>query len=179
MAGTLRTGMEIDLSQSTPSVFGLIYWEKFKRVGIENIPSLQGAYEVQSRLINKAAYREFWLEVFRKDHPEINGLPLKSRLNSFFATESIDDTQKYITQSGFNGQAKIFEIKSEDAGLKLDMTWLDQEFPRDFRKFGYYYLRYWKGMKIEDDTKLKKHEGRGSLIEVLLDRKIQIGGIVA
>ena len=80
MAGTLRTGMEIDLSQSTPSVFGLIYWEKFKRVGIENIPSLQGAYEVQSRLINKAAYREFWLEVFRKDHPEINGLPLKSRL---------------------------------------------------------------------------------------------------
>lgn len=178
MTRALNTGMEIELSPNTLSFFGSGYWRRFKYVGIDDIPSLQGAHGVQNRLIDKAAYREFWLEVFRKDHPEIKELSLKSRFSCFYATESIDDAKRYIARSGFGGSARIFEIKSADSGLKLDMTWLDQEFPRDFRLFGYYYLQYWKGMRIEDDSELAKHEKRGSLIEVLLDRRVQVGELV-
>ncbi|WP_146176698.1 hypothetical protein [Chromobacterium sp. Panama] len=177
MTGRLRSGMDIDLRSNAPSVFGKNYWTKFKNVGIKSIPSLQNVPDEVNRL-DSSAYREFWLEVFRTDHPEIKKLATKSRLNSFFATDSIEDAHKYILRNGFKGNAKIFEIQSTDAGLKLDMTWLDQQFPRDFREFGYFYCCYWKGLKIDDDNDLSKHEKRGSLIEVLLGGKIIIGNII-
>ncbi|PPT92600.1 hypothetical protein XarbCFBP7408_21455 [Xanthomonas arboricola pv. guizotiae] len=59
------------------------------------------------------------------------------------------------------------------------MTWLDQQFPRDFRQFGYYYLHYWKGLKIEEDSHLSGHEKRRSLMEVLLGSTIAVGPAVA
>lgn len=180
MTGRLRSGMDITLSNNTPSVFGDIYLAKFKIAGINSIPSLQVALTKGESLgLDDSAYRELWLEIFRTEHPELKQLPLKSRLNSFFVTESIDDARRYITRKEFKGQSRIFEVKSQSSGLNLDMTWLDQKFPRDFRQFGYYYLRYWQGLKIDDDPYLKAHETRGSLIEVLLDERIIIGEIVA
>ncbi|MCU8045545.1 MULTISPECIES: hypothetical protein [unclassified Shewanella] len=170
--------MNIELSNKTPSVFGNNYWAKFKTAGIDIIPPLQQAV-VKGYSLDDAAYREFWLEVFRIGHPELKKLSLKSRLNSFFVAESIDDARRYISRNGFTGEARIFKVKSQDSGLKLDMTWLDQKFPRDFREFGYYYLSYWKGMRIDDDPHLKAHEKRGSLLEILLDGKVEIGEAVA
>lgn len=170
--------MEIDISPCVPSAFGAGYWAKFRNFGIESIPTLQGVPK-RTSLLDDSAYREFWLEVFRTDHPELKDLGLKSRLNSFFATESLDDARRYISRSGFQGQSRIFKIQASDTGLKLDMTWLDQKFPRDFKKFGYYYLRYWKGLMMEDDAHLAGHEKRGSLIEVLLDGGVKIGEAIS
>ncbi|HHH6077687.1 TPA: hypothetical protein ACP2RB_004997, partial [Escherichia coli] len=71
----------------------------------------------------------------------------------------------------------IFEVHSQEPGSKFDMTWLDQKFPRDYREFGYYYLRYWKGLRMDDDPHLASHETRGSLMEVLLSSTITIGQV--
>ncbi|ELV1750850.1 hypothetical protein U9513_13100 [Escherichia coli] len=57
------------------------------------------------------------------------------------------------------------------------MTWLDQQFPRDYRKFSYYYLCYWKGLRMDEDRYLAAHETRGSLMEVLLSSTITIGQV--
>lgn len=178
MTGRLNSGMNIELSGNSPSFFGMNYLAKFARSGIKSIPPLQSAVLIGNSL-DDASYREFWLEVFRTDHPQLKTIPLKSRLNSFFATESIDDAKRYISRHGFSGETRIFEVESQDSGLKLDMTWLDQRFPRDFRQFGFYYISYWKGMRIDANDDLKDHEKRGSLIEVLLDGKVRIGEVVA
>ncbi|MGE8287920.1 MAG: hypothetical protein ACN6RG_08175 [Stenotrophomonas sp.] len=169
--------MKLDLSQDQPSVFGSTYWEKFRGVGIDSIPSLQNVPDA-SNLLDNSAYREFWLEIFRTDHPELLSAPTISRLNAFFAVESLDDAHVYASRSQFRGRASIYEIYSTRPGTKHDMTWLDHQFPRDFRKFGYYYLRYWKGLKIEEDSHLSGHEKRGSLMEVLLGSAITVGPVV-
>lgn len=177
MAGRLKPGMNFDLSQGQPSKFGSTYWAKFRLLGIHSIPSLK-TIPATSNLLDDAAYRELWLEIFRTDHPELRAVPTISRLNAFFAVESLQDVHLYALRSQFCGRAKIYEIYSTHPGAKHDMTWLDQQFPRDFRQFGYYYLRYWKGLKIEEDPHLVGHEKRGSLIEVLLGSAITIGPVV-
>lgn len=58
------------------------------------------------------------------------------------------------------------------------MTWLDQKFPRDYRQFGYYYLKYWKGELIEKDEYLAAHENRGSFIETLITSNVTVGDVI-
>jgi hypothetical protein len=178
MGGRLKPGMSINLSRRTPSLFGANYWRKFRCVGIESVPCLQNVPS-ESNLLDDPAYRELWLEIFRTDHPEIRKIETVSRLNSFFVVESLEDAHRYVSRSKFLGSASIFEVHSMHPGKKHDMTWLDQDFPRDFRQFGYYYLRYWQGLRIEDDPDLAGHEKRGSLTEVLLASPVTIGSKVS
>lgn len=174
MGARLRQGMTIELSEQTTSVFGDVYWKQFRHVGIKQFPSQQIA-PPQTNLLGNAAYREFWLEFFRMGHPELKCLELPSRLNSFFVVESIEDAHRYITRSNLGKNLPIFEVHSQEPGAKFDMTWLDQQFPRDYQQFGYYYLRYWKGLRMDEDHYLAAHEIRGSLMEVLLSSTITIG----
>lgn len=176
MSRRLRPGMNIELSAQTTSEFGAVYWKQFRNAGIEHFPSDQ-TIPPQTHLLGTAAYREFWLELFRTGNPELKNLMLPSRLNSFFVVESIEDARRYITRSNLEKHVPIFEVHSQEPGVKFDMTWLDQQFPRDYREFGYYYLRYWKGLRIDDDPHLASHEKRGSLMEVLLDSPITIGQV--
>ncbi|EDI0007563.1 hypothetical protein CC633_14615 [Salmonella enterica subsp. enterica serovar Enteritidis] len=177
MAKRLHPGMVIELSAQATSMFGEVYWKQFRNLRIEKIPSLRNIPS-QSSMLSNPAYRELWLEIFRTDHPELKNMKLPSRLNSFFAVESIEDAKGYIARSNLGEHTPIFEVYSKEPGLKFDMTWLDQQFPRDFRQFGYYYLRYWKGLRIEDDIHLANHEKRGSFMEVLLGATITIGKVV-
>ncbi len=141
------------------------------------MPSLETVPPIVN-LLDDAAYREFWLELFRIHHPELKGKALPSRLQSFFASETIEDARRYVARNGSISSPRIFEIECASPGLRLDMTWLDHQFPRDFRQFGYYYARYWKGERIDDDEILKQRENHASLTEILLAGEICVGDIV-
>jgi len=175
--GTLETGMVIKTSPSTHSIFGNFYHKKFEQFGIEPILDLHKVPTIVN-VLEYPFYREFYLEVFRLGHPELIGLENFSRLSSFFAVETLEEARKYIERSGHGNTSKIFEVFSDGPVMKLDMTWLDQEFPKDIRQVGYYYLHYWLGNKIEEDVHLKEHEKRGSLMEVLIASDVTIGTIV-
>lgn len=174
----LQTGMKISLSPTIPSKFGKYYVDQLSLVNITEFGTLEEAYQQQNKIIDKSIYREFWLEIFRKDCPDLKSLSLKSRLNSFFATTSVKDACRFIERSEIKSEVRIFEVYSSDKGLKLDMTWLDHKFPRDFKAFQYYYTHYWQGLKIEEDEHLKGSDKRGSLIEVLIDKDVMIGEVI-
>ncbi len=129
MSRRLRPGMKIELSAQITSEFGAVYWKQFRNAGIEHFPSDQ-TIPPQTHLLGKAAYREFWLELFRTGNPELKNLMLPSRLNSFFVVESIEDARRYITRSNLGKHVPIFEVHSQEPGSKFDMTWLDHQFPR-------------------------------------------------
>lgn len=174
MANRLKPGMIVNPLREGPSSFGSVYWQKFRDAGIHSIPDLQGAIAVSSRL-QGPAYREFWLEVIRTDHPEILTLSPPSRLNSFFAWDSIEDAHLFAGRSKLKRRATIYEVYSEDLGSRHDMNWLDHEFPRDVRKISYYYICYWHGKKIKEDPHLSSNERRASMMEVLLTSELTIG----
>ncbi|MNJ22256.1 hypothetical protein D3C77_166240 [compost metagenome] len=111
--------------------------------------------------------------------PELSHLENKSRLNCFFAAKTIDDARKYKLRSQNNTPARIFAIHTESEVQILDMTWLDQEFPRDMNEFGYYYRQYWKGARIDQDPHLASHEKRGTLLEVLISDDFIVGEMVS
>ena len=178
MAGRLEPGMRIDLSPAKPSTFGLNYWRRFRNVGIRSIPSLQHIPST-ANLLDEAAYREFYLEVVRTDHPEISTLPTVSRLNVFFAVGSLKDAERYIERKQFRGRARIYEVHSQGSPMKLDMNWLDHKFPRDITLFGYYYIAYWRGLEMQNDPDIPGRPDRSTLWEVLLSSPVTIGSVVS
>ncbi|MEJ0209814.1 hypothetical protein [Pseudomonas aeruginosa] len=175
-AGLLKTGMEIKLDGNNRSRFGEVYQPFFKLIGADEIgPGLPRLVET----LPPPHYREFFLELFRLHDPELSHLENKSRLNCFFAAKTIDDARKYKLRSQNNTPARIFEIHTEGEVQILDMTWLDQEFPRDMNEFGYYYRQYWKGARIDQDPHLASHEKRGTLLEVLISDDFIVGEMVS
>ncbi|WP_157773823.1 hypothetical protein [Variovorax atrisoli] len=174
----LRPGMSIALGRERISEFGRKCWKHFKCIGLHEIPTLNSLPSSVS-LLDSFAYRELYLEIFRTGHPEVINLKTVSRLNAFFAVQSIKDAQRYIERSNFSKNLPIYEIHTCDAGYKVDSTWLDQQFPRDLKAFNYYYKEYWKRSTIESDPHLSHHEKRGSLIEVLIASDVVIGELVS
>lgn len=175
MWGRLSSGQEIELSNDALSKFGENYFKKFNALGITEVSSpMPKAVD----LLDVSSYREFFLELFRKKDSELKGLDTHSRFSSFFAVESIGDAERYIERFGFKDKANIYEVFTDSEARMFDMTWLDQQFPKDYREFGYYYRQYWKGLKIENDPHLSTHEKRGSLMEALINKSVLVGDIV-
>lgn len=175
MWGKLKSGTKIELSNNTLSKFGENYLTKFSALGIKEVSS---TYSKEADFLDTPSYREFFLELFRKEDPDLKYISTCSRFNSFFAVESINDAERYVDRFGFKGKAKIYEVFTDSEARLYDMTWLDQQFPRDHRKFGYYYRHYWMGNKIQDDPHLSKHEKRGSLMEALINDSLLIGDAI-
>ena len=166
--------MTIDLSPDKASAFGLIYQRQFRGAGITAELEL-GRAPPMPNLLREPAYREYYLELFRRHNPRISGLATVSRLNSFFAFRSTQDAKRYLERHSPKHPPKIYTIHCEGQHLGFDMTWLDQLFPRDIGAFSYYYESYWKGLLISGDEHLSGHEKRGSLIEVLITSPITVG----
>lgn len=173
----LHPGMTITLGRGKISEFGKKCLRQFRRIGLDTIPTLENVPPVV-RLLNGFGYRELYLEIFRTGHPEIVGLETVSRLNAFFAVRSIEDAKRYIARCNFKADLPIYEVQTNGVGFEVNSTWLDQQFPRDFREFGYRYERYWKGLEISKDPYLASREKRGSLIEVLIASDVTIGDLV-
>lgn len=175
-SNSLFEGQNIDLSCSHLSKFGQSYWRQFTLLGIEEISD---EYKSKSNLLDKSAYREFWLELFRKEDPMLQQVNCPSRLNSFFVFEKLEEYKIFSQISSSdspikNDEYSIFEIHSEQKNPKfLDMAWLDFDFPKDYTKFGYYYRNYWLGKKISDDTDMESKYL--SKIEILLNEPIIVG----
>lgn len=70
MARQLRPSINIELSSSNPSVFRKIIGLDLKTAGIDIITSLQQSI-AKGNALDCAAFREFWVEAFRTDHPEL------------------------------------------------------------------------------------------------------------
>ncbi|HCG7368205.1 TPA: hypothetical protein NJ384_004489 [Vibrio parahaemolyticus] len=175
---TLTTGMTIELSSSKASQFGSVYLRHFKQNNVSPTADLSNV----SPLVNTfdyPFYREFYLEVFRLGHPELTKLERFSRLNSLYAAETLDDVKQMVERLQIKPGYKVFEVFTSGPYVSLDMTWLDQKFPKDIREVGYYYLHYWLGNKIENDQYLKGHESRGSLMEVLICSDVIVGEEIA
>lgn len=172
---SLVEGQKIDLGSNKLSKFGQQYWDQFQSCGIEKISD---EYCINSCCLDEMGYREFWLEFFRLNDPSLKELKCPSRLNSFFVFEKLENYKIFSRIRSFslheNTEYSIFEIYSEQDNPKfLDMAWLDFEFPRDYRKFGYYYRNYWLGNKISDDEEMKIRYP--SKIEILLNEPIIVG----
>ncbi|WP_156443543.1 hypothetical protein [Burkholderia sp. MSMB1835] len=174
----LHPGMTITLGRGQISEFGKKCLRQFKRIGLNTIPKLENVPPTV-RLLDEFGYRELYLEIFRTGHPEIVDLETISRLNAFFAVRSIDDAERYIERSKFISNLPIYEVHTNGDVFEADSTWLDQQFPRDFTKSGYYYEKYWKGLEISNDPYLARTEKRGSLIEVLIASDVTIGDLVS
>lgn len=174
MSGSLAPGMAIDLSLEAPSLFGRSYLEQFKVAGV--VETLEtGQESLKLMLLSDSAYREYYLELFRRHNSRLKDIPTVSRLSSFFAVKSVEDAHRYIERFGFKGHPAIYSVDCDGEPPCLDMTWLDQQFPKRVDKFMYYYESYWKGALIGQDPYLASHEKRGSLIEVLITSKATIG----
>lgn len=173
LAGRLAPGMTIDLSPEAPSLFGQTYLKQFTVAGVMALETGQALPRLTR--LNDSAYREYYLELFRRHNPRLKNLPTVSRLSAFFAVRSIDDTHRYIERFGFKGRSTIYSVDCDGEPLCLDMTWLDQQFPKCIDAFMYYYESYWKGELISQDPYLANHEKRGSLMEVLITSKVTIG----
>jgi len=178
MLGRLAPGMTIDLSPEAPSLFGRIYLQQFKAAGV--VEALEKGEESPKKLmlLRDCAYREYYLELFRRHNPRLKDLPIVSRLSAFFAVKSIEDAHRYIERFGFKGHPAIYSVDCDGEPPCLDMTWLDQQFPKRADAFMYYYESYWKGALIGQDPHLSSHEKRGSLIEVLITSKVTIGALM-
>lgn len=175
-AGLLKSGMEIKLDGGTRSRFGQIYQSRFKLIGADEIgPDVPLLVDV----LPDPHYREYFLELLRLHDPELSHLTNNSRLNSFFAALTVEDVIKYKSRSMNKAPANIFEIHTDSEVQVLDMTWLDQQFPRDVNKFGYYYRQYWRGARIHQDPYLAEHEKRGTLLEVLIGGDCTVGKVVS
>jgi hypothetical protein len=173
-SGLLTAGRKIELSSSKPSRFGSGYLNYFKKNNVVPTSELSNV----SPLVNAfdyPFYREFYLEVFRLGHPKLINLERFSRLHSLYAAESLDDVKEMIERLQIKPGYKVFEVFTFGPYIKLDMTWLDQDFPKDIREVGYYYLHYWLGNKIENDQYLQDHDERGSLMEVLICSDVTVG----
>jgi hypothetical protein len=172
--GQLRTGMTIDLAPGKASSFGQIYQKRFRAAGVTTQLEL-GHHPPIPNLLNPAAYREYFLELFRRHNPRIKGLATVSRLDSFFAFRCAEDAKRYLERCFPKHPPRIYTIHCAGEHPAFDMTWLDQSFPRDIGAFSYYYESYWKGLLIGEDEDLSGHEKRGSLIEVLITSPVTIG----
>lgn len=177
-SGRLAAGMAIDLHTDKPSIFGKNYRHQFKSAGV--LDSLASGTEHENiKLLSSSAYREYYLELFRTRHPKIRKIAPVSRLSAFFAVKTVEDAWRYVERHEFKGTPTIFAIYCSGTQTQLDMTWLDQQFPRDINAFSYYYERYWDGSHICNDEHLASHEIRGSLIEVLVTSPVTIGQAVS
>jgi hypothetical protein len=172
--GRLAAGMTIDLHPRKPSRFGDIYRHQFAKAGV--LDALTAGVEHKNlMLLSNAAYREYYLELFRTHHPQISKIAPTSRLSSFFTVKTVSDAWRYVERHEFKGKPTIFAIHCDGPLTQLDMTWLDQQFPRDISAFSYYYEHYWNGSHISNDQHLASHEARGSFIEVLVSTPVTIG----
>ncbi|ELV1750849.1 hypothetical protein U9513_13095 [Escherichia coli] len=75
--------MKIELSAQKMSEFGAVYWKQFRHAGIEHFPPDQ-TIPPQTHFLGTAAYREFWLEFFRTDNPELKSLMFTLSPQFFF-----------------------------------------------------------------------------------------------
>lgn len=174
MARKLTTGQTLNLSPTTVSIFGRAYVHQFQRAGV--LDALNAGLEHRNTAsLSVSAHREYYLELFRRHSPRIRPLGRVSRLSSFFAVASVEDAERYIERYQFEGSPPVYEVICDGDCQSLDMTWLDQNFPRDINEFSYYYENYWNGSRIEEDAHLASHEKRGSLIEILVSSPIEIG----
>lgn len=172
--GRLAPGMAIDLHPDKPSIFGENYRHQFAKAGVLDALAA-GAEHKNLMLLSNAAYREYYLELFRTHHPRVKEIAPASRLSSFFAVRTVDDAWRYVERHEFKGTPTIFAVHCDGPLTQLDMTWLDQQFPRDINAFSYYYEHYWNGSHICNDEHLASHEARGSFIEVLVSTPVTIG----
>ena len=175
--GRLKPGMKIDLAPGKASVFGRNYQMKFQRAGITFELEL-GLPPPNPSLLSDAAYREYFLELFRLNNPRIRERGVISRLDSFFAVRSVEDAKRYLERSIFKHPPRIFNIHCAGEHPALDMTWLDQNFPRNIESFSYYYENYWSGRLISEDEHLSNHDKRGSLIELLITSQVTVGNMI-
>ncbi|CAM3685864.1 hypothetical protein [Vibrio aquimaris] len=176
VTGSLKEDMHIKLGNGSLSKFGQIYQARFRRLGINEFCSKPLPDKVA--LLDDSSYREYFLELFRIEHPHLKELDLVSRLNCFFAVESVENAYEYANRHGHKTKPTIYEVHTDGPIMKLDMTWLDHQFTREFSAFEYYYRHYWLGKKIEEDQHLSAHEKRGSFIEVLISGDVYIGSRV-
>lgn len=177
-ADRLRAGVTIDLAPGKASVFGQNYQRRFRAAGI--IAQLElGQHPPRPDLLSTAAYREYFLELFRLHNPRLKGMATVSRLESFFAFRSIGDAKRYLERHSPKHPPRIYIIHCDGEHPSFDMTWLDQSFPRDVAAFSYYYESYWKGLLISEDKNLSAREKRGSLIEVLITSPVTVVNQIA
>lgn len=174
MTGRLAPGMVIDLSPENLSNFGQTYKQKFIRAGI-SIELEMGSKPRHPDRLSDAAYREFYLEFFRRHNPRVKTLKTVSRLSSFFAATSIEDANRYVQRHGFVGKTTTYAVHCAGEHPLLDMTWLDQHFPRNLENRLYYYESYWQGKLISQDEHLASSEKRGSFMEALITSRVTIG----
>ena len=76
----LSSGQEIELSNDILSKFGENYFKKFNAKGITEVSS---HVPKTVDLLDTSSYREFFLEMFRKNDPELKSFHTHSRFNSF------------------------------------------------------------------------------------------------
>lgn len=171
----LKEGLTIELSENKNSLFGYNYTRKFRRYGVAD--SLHnGDLSASLAHLDPATFREYALEFFRLHHPAVKEMKLPSRLCAFFATSSVEDAIRYAERNEYKKEIRVFEVQTEGVFQCLDMTWLDQEFPKQLNSDVCYYLhKYWIGKLFEKDPHLPKTDPRPSLCESLLTRPITVG----
>ncbi|MER1705564.1 hypothetical protein [Proteus mirabilis] len=172
-SNTLTTG---EIIQPENFIFGKGYRDKFRGMGLD--PRNDGDVK-KAIILSEEARREFYLEYVRIHNPYLTGMTLPSRLDSFFAVETIEAANQLAkTRIKAGDNYSLYEIYTEDEPLALDMNWLDQQFPEDIDSRLYYYHQYWIGSKMKDDKELNTHEKRKTLTELLITKPVKIGDLV-
>jgi hypothetical protein len=175
----LKEGLNIDISESKNSIFGVNYAIKFLRYNVADSLKI-GNLNASLGHLDAATFREYALEFFRLHHPSVRDLNLPSRLSSFFATNSVEDAVRYAERNEYRREVRIFEVHAEGIFHSLDMTWLDREFPKQINSStAYYWHKYWTGELFEKDPDLAKADQRSSLCEVLITSPLTVGRRVA
>lgn len=155
----LVEGQIIELDSNGLSRFGAAYWEAISTRPFEQL--------------SQAEEREWLLEREKQD-PKFAFYP--SRMQSFFAANTIDDARRFVEKSNDKPHDKvpIFEVFASEFWT-LDMNWLD--YATDLQTRLSYIRQYWYAAISNHSP--AEGERRPPLLEVLMKPPVRVGKIVA
>lgn len=165
----LQPGQVIVPDESGLSLFGRRYSAQFRIDGMTFDPPFN------SRTSNEITRREYYLEAARRIFVSEDE-SIHSRLSSFFCGGELETMGRIATRMKVPSGCPIFEVETESAVSKHDMTWLDFEFPACFDQRLPYYQNYWYGRAIDDPSARPPGvpPSHRSLFEVLIPGEVRI-----
>ncbi|TPD60962.1 hypothetical protein FJP69_19575 [Stenotrophomonas maltophilia] len=168
----LQPGQVIVPDESGLSLFGRRYSAQFRMARM----TFDAPYNSRTR--NEITRREYYLEATRRIFVSDDDT-IHSRLSSFFCGEDLETMTRIATRMKVRPGCPIFEVETESAVSRHDMTWLDFNFPVSLDKRLPYYQNYWHGRSIDDLSTRPPGvpASHSSLFEVLIPGEVRIGGI--
>lgn len=166
----LNSGQVIVADASGLTPFGRLHSGRIQQAGMSYDPPFT------SLIRDEMTRREYYLEAARRMLVGEDET-IYSRFSAFFCCENLESVSRMAKRMKIRPGCPIFEVETESAVSRHDMTWLDFVFPPTFAPRLHYYRAYWRGSSIDDPNVRPPGlaSDHSSLFEVLIPGEVRIG----